>query len=99
GTGEGGDVAVEGGEVVGGELVQVVVAARAGQHLHQVDRRFQEALEAVRGFVDGQPGAQVRLLGRDPDRAVVRVARAHAETADRLDRRVGDGHRVGSERE
>ncbi len=79
--------------------LRCVVPARARQHLHEVDRRPQEAVEPVRGLVDREPCAQVRLLRRDADRAVVGVARAHAEAPDRLDRRVGDRDRVGAERE
>ncbi len=49
------------------------------------------------GLLHREPGAQVRLLGRDPDRAVVGVAGAHPEASDGLDGRVGDRHRVGTE--
>ena len=94
-----GHLSVEGGEVVGGELAQVVVPARAREHLHQLDRRAQEAVQSVRGFVDRQSSAQVRLLGGDADRTVVRVAGAHAEATDGLDRRVRHCDRIGSERE
>ena len=41
----------------------------------------------------------MRLLRRDSDRAIVGVAGAHAEAADRLDRGIGDGDRVGAERQ
>ena len=41
----------------------------------------------------------MRLLGRDPDRAVVGVTGAHAQAADRLQGRVGDRHAVGAERQ
>ena len=82
-----------------GEVAEVTVTARPGQHLHQLDRGAQEPVEPVRRLVDRQPGPQVRLLGGDADRAVVGVARPHAEAADGLDRRVGDGDRVGAEGE
>ena len=47
-AGEVGHVAVERGEVVGRELRQRVVPARAGEHLHQLDGRAQEAGRAAR---------------------------------------------------
>ena len=80
-------------------LRELIVPARAREHLHELDRRVQEPREPLRRFVDRQPRAEVRLLRRDADRAVVGVARAHAEAADRLDRAVGDRDRVGAERE
>ena len=48
---------------------------------------------------DRQARAQVRLLGRDADRAVVGVAGAHAEAADGLDRGVRDRDAVGAQRQ
>ena len=98
-AGERGHVAVEGGEVVDAELREVVVAARAGEHLHELDVARRKRASRCDASSTGQPRAQVRLLRRDADRAVVGVARAHAEAADRLDRAVGDRHRVGAERE
>ena len=50
-------LAVEGGEVVGGELAKVIVPARTRQDLHQLDGRAQESVQPMRGFVDGQSGA------------------------------------------
>ena len=41
----------------------------------------------------------MRLLGGDADRAVVAVARAHAQAADRLECRIRDGDGVRTERE
>ena len=81
------------------KLRELVVPARAGEHLHELDRRVQEARQSLRRLVDRQACAQVRLLRRDADRAVVGVARAHAQAADRLDRAVRDRDRVGAERE
>ena len=50
------------------EVREMVVPARPRQHLHQLDRRPQEVVQAVRGLVDRQPGPQVWLLRRDADR-------------------------------
>ena len=58
----------------------------ARHHRHELDRRGKETRKAFCREVDRQSRPQVFLLGRDADRAVVRVAGAHAEAADRLQR-------------
>src|SRR4051812_38403582 len=97
-TGERSHVAVKGREVVDAELRELVVPARAGQYLHELDCRVEESRETLRRLVDRKPGAQVRLLGCDTDRAVVGVASPHPKATDGLNRAVGDRDRVGSER-
>ena len=63
----------------------MVVAARPGKDLHQLDRGTEKIRQTAGGFVDDQSRHQVRLLSGDADRAVVGVARPHAKTTDRLD--------------
>ena len=43
------DLAVEGRQVVGAELVEVAVSTRPGEHLHQLDRRGEVPVEAPGG--------------------------------------------------
>ena len=72
--------------------------ARARTTISSVTR-LEVPRQLFRGAIDGEPGPQVRLLGGDAHRAVVGVARPHPDTADRLERGVGDRDRVGTEGE
>ena len=92
-----GHVAVEGREVVEAELRERGRGrTRAPAPASARPSRAGSARAVATASSTGQPGAQVRLLRRDADRAVVGVAGAHAEAADRLDRAVGDRDRVGA---
>ena len=78
---------------------QVTVPAGPGEDGHELDGRAEEVRELLRRLLHLQPIPQVLLLRRDAHRAVVRVAGAHPQTTDRLERRVGDGNRVGTQGE
>ena len=59
-------------------------------------RSLEEACQPLRRLVHDQPCAEVLPLGGYADGAVVGVAGTHAETADGLDRGVGDRDAVGA---
>ena len=96
---EAGNVFLPGHEIVGHEFAQMRMPAGARHDLHQLDARLEEVGEPPGRLLDLDPRGEMRLLRRDADRAVVGVAGAHAEAADRLDRRVGDRDRIGAERQ
>ena len=52
------------------------MAAGSRHDLHQLGSGPEEVAQPLGGFVDDQPGAEVWLLRRDADRAVVGVADA-----------------------
>ena len=89
-----GHVAVEGGQVVSTELAETSVPTRTNQHRHQLRARGQELVKSLCGQFHRQPRAQLRFLGRNTDRAVVRRARPHADAPDRLHRRIGHRDRI-----
>jgi hypothetical protein len=60
-------------------------------------RGLQKPREPLRGRLDREPRAQVRLLGGDPDRTVVGVARAHRDAPDRLQGGIAERDAVGAE--
>src|SRR5215204_3919953 len=76
----------ERGEILRLEAVNVRLPARAREHLHLERERVEEVVDAVRRLLHMQPLAQLRVLGRDADRAATRVAvvalaRWHADRA------------------
>lgn len=75
------------------------MAAGSCHDLHHGDRVAEEALNPLCGMVDREALAQLGVLRRDADGAVVVVAGAHSEASGGLDRRVAKGDGVGSEGE
>ena len=61
-------------EVLGLERVDVRLAARAREHLQLHGQRRQEVVDALGRLLDDEPLAELRILGRDPDRAAPGVA-------------------------
>ena len=76
-----------------------MMAAGSGHDLHQVRRCVQKRRQSPRRGWDVHPPPQLRLLGGDAGRAVVRVADAGRDTPDRLNRRVCKRHTIGAERQ
>ncbi len=63
--------------------------ARGARHdHHQVDSCRKKSREPFRGHINGQTRAQIWLLSGDTHRAVVCMARPHAETPNRLYSRI-----------
>ena len=56
------------------QRVHVRLAARPREHLQLHGHRGQEVVDALRGLLDDEPLAELRILRRDPDRAATRVA-------------------------
>ena len=77
----------------------MMVAAGAGQHLHELHGGLEVAGQARGRLVDLEAASQVDLLGGDAHRAVVGVASAHAQAANGLQGRVGHRHPVRAQRE
>ena len=94
-----GDVALPAREVARGEVRQESwPQARASTTISSVIA-LQVAGQLLGRPLHGQPGAQVRLLGGDAHRAVVGVAGAHPDAADRLQGDVRHGDGVGAQRQ
>ena len=87
------------GEIVGHELVEVIVAASAGEHLHEIGRGEKEVLEPYGRLCDLQPGAEMIFLSGDSDGAIVRVAHAHRDATDCLHDGIRNRDRIRAERE
>ena len=76
-----------------------MMAAGSGHDLHQVRRCTQKRRQSLSRGWDVHPPPQLRLLGGDAGRAVVRVADAGRDTPDRLNRGVRKRHTIGAERQ
>ena len=60
-------------QVLGLERVHVGLAAGAGEHLQLHRQRRQEVVDALGCLLDDEPFLELRILGRDPDRAAAGV--------------------------
>lgn len=72
--------------VVDVELTQLSMPAGTGHHLHELDRRLQEAGQLLGGFLDVQFRSEVFLLGGDTGWAVVCIADTSGNTSNGLHR-------------
>jgi hypothetical protein len=87
-------VSLPGGQIVDTEAIDMLMTTGAGHDFYQVIGGTKEIVETLGAALDDQSLAQVRLLGGDTNRAIIGIAGAHAETADGLNRRIGDGNGI-----